>query len=67
MISHFVPQVADLKHRLQGETRVSCKRQKLIGMKTRGGKLASDADVVGDLAIKDGAKIMMMGWVNVIA
>ena len=46
---------------------MSCKRQKIIGMKTRGGKLASDADAVGDLAIKDGAKIMMMGWVDVIA
>jgi len=40
---------------------VSAKRQKLLGLKTKDGKLAGDDARVGDLAIKTSTKIMMMG------
>ncbi|MEW5297889.1 MAG: hypothetical protein WDW38_007082 [Sanguina aurantia] len=53
--------VSTLKHRVQGETNVSAKRAKLLGLKLRDGKPASDESCVADLVIKPGAKIMMMG------
>lgn len=40
---------------------VSAKRQKLLGLKTKDGKLAGDESRVTDLAIKATTKIMMMG------
>ena len=39
---------------------------KLLGLKLvagKGGRPAGDADVVADLALKPGARLMMMGWV----
>ena len=39
-------------HGHQAETKVSFKRQKLIGLKTKAGKVAVDEDSLSDLAIK---------------
>ena len=55
--------IEQLKHKLEQATFVSAKRQKILGLKTKDGKMASDAALVGDLAIKPGTKIMMMGCV----
>lgn len=44
---------------------MSEKRMKLLGLKGKGGKPATDADTVADLQLKPGAKIMMMGCVGV--
>lgn len=53
--------VADLKRVLQEHTRVEPKRQKLIGLKTKDGKAATDEAALSDLAIKPNTKVMMMG------
>ena len=53
--------VEDLKRRLQAETKVQPKRQKLIGLKTRSGKPAEDGTPISELALKAGQKYMMMG------
>ncbi|PNW84301.1 hypothetical protein CHLRE_04g228900v5 [Chlamydomonas reinhardtii] len=53
--------VATLKHRLEGETNVLAKRQKILGLKTKDGKAAGDEAPVGELAIKPNVKLMMMG------
>lgn len=34
---------------------------KLLGLKARSGKPAGDADIVADLVLKPGAKLLMMG------
>lgn len=43
-------------------TRVLPKRQKLMGLKGKDGKMAVDTTIVGDLKYKAGAKVMMMGY-----
>jgi ubiquitin-like domain-containing CTD phosphatase 1 len=53
--------VASLKRALQQHTAVDPKRQKLLGLKTKDGKAATDEAVLADLAIKPNAKVMMMG------
>jgi len=53
--------VAGLKRVLQEETRVLTKKQKLLGLKTQGGKPATDDTPIVDLAIKPGTRVMMMG------
>ncbi|KAI8474471.1 MAG: MGC81798 protein-like protein [Monoraphidium minutum] len=53
--------VGTVKHKLEQQTQVSAKRQKLLGLKTKDGKLAGDESKVADLAIKASTKIMMMG------
>lgn len=53
--------VADLKRELQAQTNVAPKRQKLLGLKRRDGKPAGDEDALGELALKPGAKVMLMG------
>ncbi|KIZ06716.1 ubiquitin-like domain containing CTD phosphatase 1 [Monoraphidium neglectum] len=60
---HLTPEdtVATVKHKLEQQTQVSAKRQKLLGLKTRDGKLAGDEAKVSDLAIKASTKVMMMG------
>jgi hypothetical protein len=50
-----------IKRKLEAATSVSEKRMKLLGLKAKGGKPAGDADVVSDLLLKPGGKIMMMG------
>jgi ubiquitin-like domain-containing CTD phosphatase 1 len=53
--------VQGIKRKLEAATSVSEKRMKLLGLKVRSGKPAADADVVADLMLKPGSKIMMMG------
>lgn len=53
--------VAGLKRMLQEQTRVDPKRQKLLGLKTKDGKAATDEAVLSDLVIKPNTKVMMMG------
>eukprot|EP00798_Chlamydomonas_sp_ICE-L_P015941 gene15941-22073_t len=55
-----------LKHKLQAETNVQPKRQKLLGLKTKDGKMAGDDSAIGDLVLKPGLKIMMMGTPDAI-
>ncbi len=55
--------IATLKHKIQEETRVQPKRQKIMGLKARGGKMAADDTPLTELVIKPGAKLMMLGWV----
>jgi hypothetical protein len=56
--------VGSLKRKIEEETRVQPKRQKLIGLKAKGGKLATDDVMLTDLALKPGQKIMLMGYVE---
>lgn len=53
--------VAGLKRVLELETNVLFKKQKLLGLKTRAGKPATDDTPVAELAIKPNQKIMLMG------
>mmetsp|Transcript_3118 Transcript_3118/g.7811 ORF Transcript_3118/g.7811 Transcript_3118/m.7811 type:complete len:329 (-) Transcript_3118:143-1129(-) len=53
--------VADLKRELEAKTHVNPKRQKLLGLKKKDNKPADDDAALGDLALKPGVKIMMMG------
>lgn len=53
--------VATLKRKLQDHTHVDVKRQKLLGLKTKGGKLPTDEDRIADLNLKATTKVMMMG------
>jgi ubiquitin-like domain-containing CTD phosphatase 1 len=53
--------VASLKRALQQQTSVDPKRQKLLGLKTKDGKAATDEAVIADLVIKPTTKVMMMG------
>ena len=46
---------------IEEQTAVLPKRQKLIGLKAKGGKPANDDLPVSDLTLKEGQKIMMMG------
>ena len=53
--------VGSLKRRIHEQTKVPPKRQKLLGLKAKGGKLAGDDVLISDLALKSGQKIMMIG------
>lgn len=53
--------VSSLKHKIEEQTRVQPKRQKLLGLKAKSGKLASDDDLLSGLHLKPGQKIMLMG------
>lgn len=53
--------VEGLKRKLEDCTRVQVKRQKLLGLKTKDGKAASDTEKISNLQIKATSKIMMMG------
>ncbi|KAK9833518.1 hypothetical protein WJX81_000663 [Elliptochloris bilobata] len=53
--------VGELKRKIAEQTSVQPKRQKLLGLKAKGAKLASDEVLIEDLVLKPGAKIMMMG------
>jgi ubiquitin-like domain-containing CTD phosphatase 1 len=53
--------VAQIKHKLEQETHVASKRQKILGLKTKDGKMAQDTALVSDLVIKPGTKMMLMG------
>ncbi|EFJ40041.1 hypothetical protein VOLCADRAFT_108373 [Volvox carteri f. nagariensis] len=56
--------VLQLKHKLESETNVLAKRQKILGLKTKDGKQATDESSVGELQIKPNVKFMMMGCVD---
>ena len=53
--------VGSLKRRIHEQTKVPPKRQKLLGLKAKGGKLAGDDVLIADLSIKPGQKIMLIG------
>jgi len=54
--------VETLKRRIEKETEVQPKRQKLLGLKAKkGGGAPADGVPMSDLALKPGLKIMMMG------
>jgi ubiquitin-like domain-containing CTD phosphatase 1 len=55
--------VGDVKSMLEVKTTINPKRQKLIGLKTKDGKLATDDSIVSHLLLKPGVKIMLMGSV----
>lgn len=55
------PSVNSYRAWAQDRTGVQPKRQKLLGLKTKQGKMASDDVLVSDLALKAGQKIMMVG------
>ena len=57
--------VGCLKRKIEEETRVQPKRQKLLGLKAKGGKLATDDMMLTDLALKPGQKIMLIGYVPI--
>lgn len=55
-------QAQGLKRKLEAATSVSEKRMKLLGLKAKaGGRPAVDADTMAELALKPGAKLIMMG------
>lgn len=60
---HPSESVACLKRKLEASTGVEPRRQKLLGLKTSGGKLPNDTTLIQELALKSGVKIMMMGCV----
>jgi len=53
--------VAELKRKLAEQSGVQPKRQKLLGLKAKGAKPATDEALIEDLVLKPGTKIMMMG------
>lgn len=53
--------VSTLKRKIQEQTSVQPKRQKLLGLKDKSGKLPSDEQLLADLQLKPGQKIMLMG------
>lgn len=53
--------VSSLKHKIEEQTRVQPKRQKLLGLKAKSGKLPTDSDLLSELQLKPGQKIMLMG------
>ena len=55
--------VGELKRRICEATSVLPKRQKLIGLNSKG-KMAEDSMIIGRLALKANAKIMMVGSVH---
>ena len=53
--------ISSLKRKIQEQTNVQPKRQKLLGLKSKSGHLAADDVLIADLAIKPGQKILVMG------
>ncbi len=54
--------VGELKRKIEEQTEVQPKRQKLLGLKPKaGGGLPADSVPVSQLLIKPGMKVMMMG------
>ena len=56
--------VSDLKEELAKQTNVLPDRQKLLGLKTKAGQMASISTLLDDLNYKSTTKIMMMGTVE---
>ena len=53
--------VGELKRRICEATNVLPKRQKLLGLKGTNGRPAEDTVLLGQVSLKPGVKIMMMG------
>ena len=53
--------VGELKRRICEATNVLPKRQKLLGLKGANGRAAEDNVLLGQVSLKPGVKIMMMG------
>ena len=53
--------VGTLKRAIETETAVQPKRQKLLGLKVKGGKPVTDETGLCDLLLKAGQKITVMG------
>ena len=53
--------VSSLKRKIQERTSVQPKRQKLLGLKDKSGKLPTDGHTLAELQLKPGQKIMLMG------
>ena len=55
--------VGSLKRKIQEKTFVHPKRQKLLGVKAKGQKLAGDDVLISQLQLKPGQRILLMGYV----
>ncbi len=53
--------VGTLKRAIETQTTVQPKRQKVLGLKVRGGKPVTDDTAFADLLLKPGQKITVMG------
>lgn len=61
VVTHSEETVEGIKRKLEASTTVQPRRQKLLGLKTKEGKLAGDDCLVGELLIKPNMTIMMLG------
>lgn len=53
--------VGNLKRAIEAQTTVQPKRQKLLGLKIKGGKGVTDSTAFADLVLKPGQKVTVMG------
>ena len=53
--------ISTLKRKIQEQTSVQPKRQKLLGLKDKAGRLPTDEHLLEELQLKPGQKIMLMG------
>lgn len=56
-----VDTVGTLKRAIEAQTTVQPKRQKLLGLKIKGGKAVTDETAFTDLLLKPGQKVTVMG------
>ena len=53
--------VGTLKRCIEAQTAVQPKRQKLLGLKVKGGKVVTDDTAFAELVLKPGQKVTVMG------
>lgn len=53
--------VGSLKRAIETQTTVQAKRQKVLGLKVKGGKAVTDDTAFADLLLKPGQKLTVMG------
>ena len=53
--------VGGLKRVIEAQTAVQPKRQKLLGLKVKGGKAVTDDTAFAELVLKPGQKVTVMG------
>ena len=51
----------DLKRKIEGQTNILAKRQKVLGVKTNKGTLPADEDQLSDCLLKPGQRYMVLG------
>lgn len=56
-----VDTVGTLKRVIEAQTAVQPKRQKLLGLKVKGGKVVTDDTAFAELMLKPGQKVTVMG------